>query len=81
MNKEFQVHMLNQVGKDRAIIIAESFDALLEKLKELCPDSREFSICRTKLEEAAFFAKKAMVNCKSPTGEPINSELPRSMRG
>ena len=58
----FQVHMLNEVGKRKAIAIAESFDVLLRDLGNWCPAGREMSIVRTKLEEAAFFAKKAMAN-------------------
>ena len=59
-NKEFEVHILNELGINKARIIAKEFDELLNVLKELCPESREFSITKTKLEEASFFAKKAM---------------------
>lgn len=62
MNKEFQVHVLSAEGINRAREIATCFDALLNGLKSLCPESREFSIVRTKLEEACFFAKKAMAS-------------------
>ena len=71
MNKEFQVHMLNDEGKKRALQIAQAFDHLMtvlttpaapDDLTVLCPPCRETSIMRTKLEEAAFFAKKAMAN-------------------
>ena len=59
----FQVHMLNDEGKKKATEIAEAFDHCLVKLMEVCPtDNREFSIVKTKLEEACFFAKKAMAN-------------------
>jgi hypothetical protein len=58
----FQVHMLNDVGKKRAADIAESFNNLLMALSGHCPDGREMAIVRTKLEEAAFFAKKSMAN-------------------
>lgn len=58
----FQVHMLNDSGKDKARIIAIQFDNLLRDLSLVCPAGREMSIVRTKLEEAAFFAKKAMAN-------------------
>lgn len=65
MNKEFQVHMLTEDGKSKAQAIASAFDECLEKLKGLCPEGRELSIVKTKLEEASFFAKKAMAqsNC------------------
>lgn len=67
MDKAFQVHMLNDIGKQKAREIAEDFDHLLGELKEVCPEGREMAIVRTKLEEACFFAKKAMAN------DPINS--------
>jgi len=60
MRTEFEVHMLNGAGKANARSIARSFDRLLEDLEALCPNGREFSIVKTKLEEACFFAKKAM---------------------
>lgn len=56
----FAFHKLNEDGQARAVVIAERFDTLLNDLKRICPDSREFSICKTKLEEACFFAKKSM---------------------
>lgn len=60
----FQFHRLNDDGIKKSNSIAESFDTLLEDLKKLCPEGREFSIVRTKLEEASFFAKKSMANAK-----------------
>ncbi len=62
MNKEFTVHTLNIIGKEKAMDIAATFDECLTKLIALCPAGRELSITRTKLEEAAFFAKKAMAS-------------------
>lgn len=64
MNKEFAVHMLNEMGKIKASEIANAFDACLERLKAVCPESRELSIAKTKLEEACFFAKKAMASAE-----------------
>lgn len=69
MHKEFKVHMLNETGKIKAKRIAECFNACLTTLIEVNPlASREMSIVRTKLEEASFFAKKAMAenpeNCE-----------------
>lgn len=60
MHQAFQVHMLNEVGKARAQEIAQGFDSLLKSLEQLVPEGRAKSILITKLEEAAFFAKKAM---------------------
>ncbi len=71
MNKEFAVHMLNDTGKKKATQIAEAFDLLLNTLapadaptsdQVLCPQGRELALVKTKLEEAAFFAKKAMAS-------------------
>lgn len=58
MNKEFEVHMLNEQGKQLAKEIALSFDNCLNQLIQRCPVGREMSIVRTKLEEASFFAKR-----------------------
>ena len=68
MNKEFQVHMLTEDGKAKALAVAQAFDECLEKLKAVCPECRELSIVKTKLEEACFFAKKAMAQSN---GEPL----------
>lgn len=67
MDALFEVHRLNHVGMVKAQAIAQAFDDLLNHVKSLSgedhppiPHSREFNVVRTKLEEAAFFAKKAM---------------------
>lgn len=60
MNPEFEVHLLNDTGITNAKAIAAVFDTALDQLKALCPEGREFSIVKTKLEEASFFAKKGM---------------------
>jgi hypothetical protein len=58
---EFAVHMLNQLGKDRAADIAKQFTVCLNNLEAIIgADGREMAIVRTKLQEAAFFAKRAM---------------------
>jgi hypothetical protein len=59
----FQSHRVNAEGARNLELVAESFDSLLLYLSKLCPDSREFSIAKTKLEEACFFARKAVANC------------------
>lgn len=76
MNKEFAVHMLNDGGKDKAKAIAAAFDHLVDLLTTpatlddqtvICPPGRETAIMRTKLEEACFFAKKAMASAPGNT--------------
>lgn len=58
MSPLFKFHKLNDGGQQKAIAIAEAFNALKTSLN-LAP-GRESSIVFTKLEEACFFAKKAM---------------------
>jgi hypothetical protein len=58
----FEVHMLNEVGKGKASQIAGSFSGLLGELELICPQGRELAIVKTKMEEACFYAKKAMAN-------------------
>lgn len=60
MSAEFEVHLLNNEGIAKARTVALCFDGFLDRLQELCPPSREFSIVRAKLEEANFYAQKAM---------------------
>lgn len=57
---EFATHVLNDDGIAKAKHIQNVFDSCLNSLEEVCMVGREFSIVRTKLEEACFFAKKAM---------------------
>lgn len=57
----FEVHMLNEDGKRKAAILAGAFKDLVIILEGQCgPAGREMAIVRTKLEEACFFAKRAM---------------------
>jgi hypothetical protein len=66
MDPLFEVHMLNDRGKGKAHEIAFVFDTLMSALNQilLMETSRELYIACTKLEEACFFAKKAMANQK-----------------
>ena len=57
----FTVHKLTESGTAKANAIARDFEVLLMQLEELCDtQSREFSLVKTKLEEACFYAKKSM---------------------
>ena len=65
MEKEFQAFRLNDKGVERAANVSEKFNALLLSIFEAagCPrhtPTRELAIVATKLEEASFFAKKAI---------------------
>lgn len=68
---EFQFHILNETGKQKAMIIALEFDAFVSSIEGIIGTwgGREMSIARTKLEEACFFAKKSMAN------QPENQEI------
>lgn len=67
VHPEFAVHILNDDGIRKATEIADVFNQTLYALSDVCPQkTREFSLVKTKLEEACFFAKKAMA------GDPAN---------
>lgn len=60
---EFATHLLNDAGQQKAAIVGDMFTVLLRGLEDpsVCDTTgREMSIVRTKLEEACFFARKAM---------------------
>lgn len=57
----FQVHRLNAEGIEKAKLMAQLFSTLLRQLDAMTPpSSRDMAIVRTKLQEACFFAKRAM---------------------
>lgn len=66
--KLFAFHKLNEDGQKKSRQIAEEFQKLFDRLLVIVgggnlPDgigSREFIECKSKLEEACFYAKKAM---------------------
>ncbi len=56
----FQSHPLNDSGRIKYVTIGEAFTELLDRIQPLCIEGREWSIVRTKLEEASFYARKSM---------------------
>ena len=58
--KEFEVHMLNDLGKDRVQEMAVKFSDLLTWVKSIGEPGREQALVATKLEAACFFAKKSL---------------------
>lgn len=60
VQKEFEVHMLNEQGKTLAREMAQKFSDLLAWTKTVGSPGREQALVATKLEEACFFAKKSL---------------------
>ena len=63
MDPLFEVHRLNEAGIAKANAVASAFDHLLGTLQEIAEEGangRLFAIVKTNLEEACFFAKKAI---------------------
>lgn len=61
MNPLFQTHVLNPDGIEKAKRLGALFDKLVADIEALTPMAgRELALCHTKLEEACFFAKKAI---------------------
>ena len=63
MDKLFEVHILNEHGRELAKALTGEFYGFLCSIEGMCgKEGREMAIVRTKLEEACFFAKKAMAS-------------------
>lgn len=59
---EFQVHLLNRAGVEKANDIAEGFSKLVDWLEKIVPAGRYQSLMKTNLEQACWFAKKGMAS-------------------
>lgn len=90
---EFKVHLLNPEGLDKATRLAQAFSVCLDIVEEIVGDvqeggaivasGRDMAIVRTKLQEASFFAKRAMACRRVNQQEPdpkgtVNSDAPAS---
>ena len=61
IRSEFKVHRLTESGLRKAGELADVFSDALVKVEGLCgTNGREIAIVRTKLQEANFFAKRAL---------------------
>jgi hypothetical protein len=56
----FTVHKLNEEGFEKAQALAAEFSKIAVMIDEMGVGGRQKSLAFTKLEEACFFAKKAM---------------------
>ena len=70
MRNEFMVHKLNEQGLELARAIAVAFSNMLLDLEAIVPPGRDRAIVVTKLQEACFFAKRAIAD------NPENQEEP-----
>lgn len=67
---EFAVHILNKDGLERAGELAKQFSSFLDGLEATCGvGGREMALVRTKLQEASYYAKRAIAML------PENQEL------
>jgi len=60
MRDEFQVHMLNDTGIAAATQLGEIFSEALTKIDALVPPGRERALVVTKMQEASYWAKRAI---------------------
>lgn len=85
IRNEFQVHILDEDGIARAKQLAEQFSMLLNDVEKLVNEvggpsgtgDREMRIVREKLQEASFFAKRALA--LRVEHKCLNAELQRSL--
>jgi hypothetical protein len=66
LNPLFTTHLLNEKGIKEAREVGQTFNQCLAHLEDLVGGNgkltREFSLVKTKLEEACFFAKKTLAS-------------------
>lgn len=60
IRKEFQVHILNDQGIEKANAVAEVVSECINKLESLGVTGRELSLVITKAQELGFFAKRSI---------------------
>lgn len=60
MRDEFKVHVLNDEGLAKAQVLANLFSEMLDTIDRMIPAGRERALVATKMQEAAFFAKRGI---------------------
>ena len=60
MSNDFKFIALNDKGRAECQKVEEVFNNAYAILQGLCPSCREFNLVFTKLQEASYFAKKAV---------------------
>jgi hypothetical protein len=74
MRPEFDVHILNDTGLEKARQLGTEFSELLNNVEQICGslnNGREMALVRTKLQEASYYAKRALaLNPDNQAGKP-----------
>lgn len=66
--RSFQVHpRLTEQGLEQALKVELAFDECFNKLCDLLPGGREAALVQTKLQEASFFAFRAVASMPGGT--------------
>jgi len=73
IRQEFNVHLLNAYGIAMAQQLAEIFSHALQDIEAIVPAGRERALVVTKLQEAAFFAKRGMALQPEMQSQPEHS--------
>jgi hypothetical protein len=60
MRDEFKVHVLNDEGFAKAQVLGHLFSEMLDTIERMIPAGRERALVVTKMQEASFFAKRAI---------------------
>lgn len=86
--KTFAYHQPSVQGQARIEEVRRAFVNCTQFLHELCPQSREFSVALTNLEQACMWAVKSIVHndpqsqvrgCCNETAAPVQTECCKSL--
>jgi len=60
MRDEFKVHVLNDEGCAKTKVLDHIFSETLDAIERMIPAGRERALVVTKMQEASFFARRAI---------------------